>query len=351
METCTIHEIGEERWDSVAGSVLSMTYRWLCLLETCWHPYEPRYLLLEDDRGAYAVIVANTVETFKNRGVMSWLYRCLNLVFNTPYTSRCAVMVRPGISLESVMPELVSAMERLCRKEKRLFMTISNVSTSDVPVWKQAGFLETAQSGVNILDLPATYDLYLTSLRPKDRAELRRIRKRAKEFNIHFEAGSLTKDGEQIYPLIKEVFMNHAVSRESMPFTLQFLSKMACEIPEQQILIIKGFVGSKLSGVYLCLLNDSTLWWLMAGLNYEIARPSYLYFLLMDEMVHWGIEHKVQQIYGGLSNNREKQRHGFHLEQRWFCYRASVHPLNQMFAVALPLAWQWTRHPMKVDRN
>jgi predicted N-acyltransferase len=349
IEARTIYEIDEKHWDSVTGSAFSMTYRWLCLLETCWQPYEPRYLLLEDNRGAYAVVVSNTVEIFKNRGAMSWLYRHLNLVFNTPCTSRCAVMVRPDISLESAMPELVPAMERLCRKEKRLLMTVSNVNTSDLPAWKRAGFLETAQSSVNVLDLPATYEHYLASLRPKNRAELRRIRKRAKEFDIHFEVGSLTKDGEQIYPLIKEVFMNHAVSRESMPFTLQFLSKMACEIPEQQILIIKGFVGSKLSGVYLCLLNASTLWWLMAGLKHEIARPNYIYFLLMDEMIHWGIEHNVQQIYGGLTNNREKQRHGFRLEERWFCYRTSVRPLDQILALALPLARQLTQYPMKVD--
>jgi predicted N-acyltransferase len=348
IETRTIREMDEKRWDSVTGNTFWMTHRWLRLLETCWHPYDPRYLILENDQGAYVAIAANTAETFQNRGVMKWLYRHLNLVFSVPGSTRSGVMARPDISLESVMPELVVMMEQLCRKEKRLLMTISNVSTSDVPTWQQAGFLATAQEGVNVLDLPATYDLYLASLRPKDRSELRRIHKRAEDLDVHFEVGSLAEDGEQIYPLIKDVYMNHGV--EVMHFAPQFFSEMEREIPQQQILIIKGFVGNKLSGVYWCLLDGSTLWWQLAGLDYEIARPSYLYFLLMDEMVRWSIEHKVQRIYGGLTNDREKQRHGFHLEERWFCYRTSVRPLNQILALAMPLARQLTQRPMKAGR-
>jgi predicted N-acyltransferase len=195
---------------------------------------------------------------------------------------------------------------------------------------------------VNVLDLPATYDLYLASLSPKNRSELRRVRKRAAEFDVHFEVGPLANDSEQIFALLQEVFAKHGTAPQAMPFTSQFFAGLEREMPAD-VQFIRGYVGTTLAGVSLCLLNGPTLWWPMAGLRYEIARPTYLYFLLIDEMIRWSIEHGIQKIYGGKTAEREKQRHGFHLEERWLCYHASLRPLNQALAFALPLAQRLLR--------
>jgi hypothetical protein len=97
---------------------------------------------------------------------------------------------------------------------------------------------------------------------------------------------------------------------------------------------------------------------LMIGLHYEIARPSFLYFLLQDEAIQWSIQHGLRRLYVGRTNEREKQKHGFYLEERWLCYRARVRPLNRVLAAALPLI-QRLSHPvggstalrMKADKD
>jgi len=337
MENRTIQNLDEKRWDSVNGNILTLTHRWLRLLETGWRRFEPRYMLLENDQGAYASIIVNAIETFKNRGVMEWIYRHFILVFGTPCTTTSSIQTRPGVPLVSVMPEIVETMEKVSRKEKRPLMAVSNVNASELSAWQQAGFLATRQMAMNILDLPSTYELYLAQLRPKDRAELRRIHKRGGELDVHFEIGSLAEDGEKIFPLLKEVYSNHVVG--DMPFSLKFFDGLEREFP-QQTLVLKGFVGSKLSGAFLCIFDGSMLWWFVAGLDYETARPSYMYFLLIDEMVRWSIQHGIPRIFGGLTNDHEKQRHGFHAEELWFCYRASIRPLNQLLSMALPFARQ-----------
>jgi predicted N-acyltransferase len=342
-ETRSIREMDEQRWDSVTGDVLSMTHRWLRVMETCWRSYGPRYLLLEDQQGPCIAVIANTVAAFENLGPLGWFYQQLSLAVSPPFSSMCGVMTRPGTSLESVMPYLEPVLSRLCRQEKRLLLTIDNLATSDLLSWQKAGFLTSPQQGLNILDLPSTYDLYLKSLYPKDRSELRRIRKRVAEFDIHFEVGPLANDGEQIYALLCEVFATHGTSPDAMPFTPQFFTGLEREMPGN-VLFIRGYVGETLAGVSLCLLNGSTLWWPMAGLRYEIARPTYLYFLLMDEMIQWSIEHGIKKIFGGKTAEREKQRHGFHLEERWLCYRASIRPLNWAFSIALPIVKRLMRH-------
>jgi len=234
-------------------------------------------------------------------------------------------------------------LSQLCRREKRLLLTIDNIVSSDLPAWRQKGFMAFQQQGLNILDLPSTYDLYLDTLRPKDRSELRRIRKRGMELDVHFEIGPLANDGEQIYALFCEVFANHGTSPQAMSFNPDFFTGLEREMPGD-VQFLRGYVGKNLAGVSLCLLNGSTLWWPMAGLHHEIARPSYLYFLLIDEMIRWGIEHGVKKIFGGKTAGREKQRHGFHLEERWFCYRSNFRPLNPVLAFGFPLAQRLLRH-------
>jgi predicted N-acyltransferase len=335
-ETHSIREIEEGRWDSVVGDSLSMSHRWLRVMEAYWHSYGSRYLLMEDEKGPCAAVVANTAIASGDLGLLGWFYQRLSLAISPPFSSMCGVMIRPGTSIESVIPHLDPVLSQLCRREKRLLLTIDNIVPSDLPVWRQKGFMAFQQQGLNILDLPSTYDLYLDALRPKDRSELRRIRKRAMEFDVHFEVGPLANDGEQIYALFCEVFANHGTSLRAMPFNLHFFTGLECEMPGD-VQFIRGYVGKTLAGVFLCLLNGSTLWWPMAGLHHETARPSYLYFLLIDEMIRWGIEHGIKKIFGGKTADREKQRHGFHLEERWFCYRANSRLINQGLALSVPL--------------
>jgi predicted N-acyltransferase len=339
IETDSIRDIDAAQWDTVTGDLLSMTHRWLCVTETHWNFYRPHYILLEDAQGPCVAIVADVYVSFKDLGLLGWLRQGLSLAVRPPLSSFCGVMVRPDRSLDVVMSDLEPVLGQLCRQEKRLLITVSNVGASDLSRWQQAGFLASPQPKVSSLDVPETYEQYLASLRAKDRNELRRAHRRGEKFELRFETAPLADDGEQIFALLCEVFARHDTPREAVPFTPQFLAAMQ-EALAEDMFFVRGYAGEKLVGVSLCLQNGTSLWVPTIGLHYEIARPSYLYFLLIDETIRWAIDHGIQSFSFGKTNERVKQRHGFHLEERWLCYRARLGPLNRILSSILP----WVQH-------
>lgn len=339
----SIREIDEARWDSVTADSLHMTHRWLRATETSWRFYQPYYLLLENEDGPCAAVLANTSTAFQKQfGWLGWLYNRFNLIIRPPFSSSCSVVVRPGVALDTVMPELNAAFNHLSRQEKRLLVTVGNVSAVDVMSWQKAGFQATPIAGVNTINLPATYEDYLAPLHKSKRQELRRIRKRAAQFDIRLEIGTLGNDSEEVLALLYEVYARHGVSQEDMPFASQFLDALAKEMPGE-LLLIRGYAGDKLVGVSVNGLNGSRVIGLMMGLYYEIARPSLLYFVLIDELIRWSIQQGFQQLSIGRTNEREKQKHGFHVEERWVCHRAHVQPLNWATKIASQLAQRTLR--------
>lgn len=336
IETTTISDIDAAKWDSVTGDVLSMTHRWLHVMETQWNAYQPQYYLLEDAQGPCVAIVADVFASVKELGITGWLRQRLSLAVRPPLSSFCGVMVRPNSCLEVVMPALEPVLTQLCKQQKRLLITVSNVGTSDLAGWRQAGFLAAPQAKVSSLAMPETYEQYLASLRAKDRNELRRARRRGEKFGLRFAAGPLADDGEQIFALFCEVFAKYGTPQEAVPFTSQFLAGMQKKLADDMF-FVRGYAGDQLAGVSLCFRNGPSLWVPTIGLNYEIARPSYLYFLLIDETIRWAIGNGIEHFSFGKTNERVKQRHGFQLEERWLCYRARLGVLNRAFSWVLPL--------------
>jgi hypothetical protein len=97
IEARSIQKIDEERWDSVTGGVLSMSHRWLRVVETHWRSHGSRYLLMEDQQGPCVAIAAKTAVDSDGMGLLGWLYHRLSLAVSLPFSSMCGVMVRPRI--------------------------------------------------------------------------------------------------------------------------------------------------------------------------------------------------------------------------------------------------------------
>ncbi len=324
-----IHELDESQWDRVAGDCLVMSHRWQRVLEAGWRPHRPAYVLLRDDHGPLAIASTNLSQSFGRQGWLGRLLQRLTLTVSAPLsTAHCGVATRPDASLATVLPHLKRTLSRLCRREKRLLLGVSNVSTTDLPTWRAHRFLASARPGVSVLRLPSDYDRYFAGLSRKGRQELRRARRRGAKFHVSFEHGPLTKQDERWYPLLREVFVRHGTLADEMPFTAEFLAILARELPGQ-VVAFRGFVDGKAAGLLLGLVGRRTLWVPLAGLRYELARPSYLYFVLTDEMVSWSIQHGLKRIYGGIGNARQKKRHGFHIRKRWFCYQLYPSLLHQ----------------------
>ncbi len=92
----SIHDLDEERWDSLAGVELTMSHRWHRVMEASRVGYCPRYLLAEDERGPLVGIVADANQSSGRSRRLDMLVRRLTLVVGAPFSSRhSGIVMRP----------------------------------------------------------------------------------------------------------------------------------------------------------------------------------------------------------------------------------------------------------------
>ncbi|MGH2352620.1 MAG: GNAT family N-acetyltransferase, partial [Chloroflexota bacterium] len=337
------------QWDAIAGTDIGLSHRWQRVMEAGRRDYRPLYVLVEDDRGPLAAIVANRADRFGRRGWRETLLRRLTLVVSAPFSARQGgVALRRGVVLENALPELERIFDAICLREGRLVVGVGNISDADLPAWHGQGYAASAQAPDMVLDLPVdTYDAYVAGLPKKDRSELRRVRRRGEEMGVTFALGSPGDQPEQLHALLGEVFTRHGATADTMPFTAELFPALEREMGAQAIVFL-GYVNGRLAGFFLCLKQGETLLWPAAGLRYELAHPSGLYFLLIDEAVRWAIANGYRLIHGGMTNEQQKGRHGFRPRARWFCYRASPHVLNRSLRLAAGPAWRLLGRPAEI---
>ncbi len=335
----SVDAIDTEAWDRLADDCLVMHTSWLRLIEKVWRDQQRCYIMLYDAAGCAAIITGSLNATFSRVGVREKILKRSSVVLSAPYSSNNpGILLRSDVSFERILPYFQRAMAELCWRKQRLVYAISNVPDSDIEPLRRYGFSMSEQPVFSILHLRPgiTYDEYLAELPSKDRAEIRRIRRRAVENEITFDHGPLRPgESEELYPLLLQVYARHGHTEETMPFGPDMLAGWDREQPGH-LFIFRGYVKGKLEGILCCTRQGDTVWWPMAGLNYAVSRQTYLYFVLMDEMIRWYIDQHVTTIYGGLTNEKEKSGHGFQQETRWFCYRAHPAPLNSLFQMLQP---------------
>ncbi len=333
----SIHELDEARWDAIASDEIAMTHRWQRVMEAGWRDYHPRYLFLEDAQGPLATAVAEAGRSFWRGGWSGRLLKRFTLALTAPFSSlNCGIMARPGVELAAVLPHLDAALSGICRRERRLLLTVLNVPGGDVATWQARHFLALRREPAAVLALPADYEQYLQTLSAKERSRLRRMRRRGNEWQVTFQHGPPDGDGEKVYPLFRQVFLQHAPPNSEVPFGAEFFDILEREMPGE-VFFFRGYVRGELAGVLLGIRAGQTLWGPLVGLRYELTRPSYLYFLLFDEIIRWCLERGLQHVQSGLTIAREKQAQGFSLHERWFCYRAHPQLLNVALRGAVSL--------------
>jgi predicted N-acyltransferase len=321
----SIRDLDEERWDALAGAEVTMTHRWQRVMEASRVAYRPRYLLAEDYRGPLVGIVADTNQSFGGSRWRDLLLRRLTLIVSAPFSSRhCGIIRRPDASMDCV--------DRLLRdlswRQRRPLLGVANVNAADLPAWSERRFHARSQPPSMVLDLDtASYERYLERLPGRDRHELRRARRRASEADVTVRQAALDGYTMDLYPLLAEVSRRH----QSVVFSPELFPALARELAEQ-VLVLSATVRGQTAGFFLCLRQGRSLLAILAGLRYALAYPSSLYFVLLDELVRWSLEHDIQRIHAGLSNEIQKQRHGFRPHARWLCVRAYPDFVNRLIA-------------------
>jgi predicted N-acyltransferase len=321
----SICDLDEERWDALAGEEVTMTHRWHRVMEASRVAYRPRYLLAEDNRGPLVGIVADTNQSFAGPRWRDLLLRRLTLIVSAPYSSRHrGIIVRPDASMACVD----GLLRNLSRRERRPLLGVANIDVAELPAWSRRRFHARPQPPSMVLDLDVpSYEHYLQRLAGRDRHELRRARRRASEADVTVRQESLDGCAIELYPLLAEVSSRH----QSAVFSPELFPTLARELAGQ-VLVLSAAVRGQTAGFFLCLRQGHSLLAILAGLRYALAYPSSLYFVLLDELVRWSLEQGIQRIHAGLSNEVQKQRHGFRAHARWLCVRAHPDPLNWLGA-------------------
>jgi predicted N-acyltransferase len=332
----SIHQLDPERWDAVADGEIAMSHRWQRAMEVSFRVTRPRYVLLEDERGPLATAVVNLAGVFGREGWREALLRRLTVSVGATFSARhCGVALRPGADVVAALRQVNSALAGLCRRETRPLIGVSNVVERDLPIWRSHGYVAARQRDHMVLDLPVrSYDQYLERLPRKDRAELRRVRRKGEEFGVELSLEPLADQGERLFPLMAEIFARHGTPESALPITPAIFGAIARELPGEAF-VLSGRIGGQLAGFGLGIRQRDEMLWPAAGLRYELARPSCLYFVLLDELIRWSIDQGLRRIYGGMTNERQKAGHGFQPHARWFCVRAHPGPLNRALGLAL----------------
>jgi predicted N-acyltransferase len=319
----SIHQVDQAAWDSLAQDQVVMSHRWQRVMEDTRSAYRPRYVLAEDADGPLLGIVANTREAFGRTGWREAALRRLSVVVSAPFSSQHSGWIaRRGTTVSDILPLLERGLGQLCWREQRLVAGVANVGPSDVDHWRTAGFITRRQPVSMKLDLPtSSYEQYLTGLNSRDLKELRRARRRAAELNVTFTHAPLRAADRHLFPMFAEVCARHAGPAADTPFSPALFSCLERELPGE-VMVFSGAVDGQPAGYFLCLVQGQTLLATLTGLRYELAQPSSMYFLLLDEMIRWSLRHGIASIHAGLTNEQQKRRHGFRPRARWFCFRA-----------------------------
>ncbi|MGH2370888.1 MAG: GNAT family N-acetyltransferase, partial [Chloroflexota bacterium] len=285
------------------------------------------------------------------RGWPGSLLGRLTSVLTAPLSAgHCRVALRRGVALEDALPYIEKALAGLAWQEGRLLLAINNVGEAALPEWRAQGYLAVPRPPDMVLDLAGqaggradgsgqqpTYEQYLERLPARHRHELRRVRRRGDALGVRITQEAPGSRGEQLCPLLGEVFARHGAAPDATPFTPALFDALEQEMPGEAVVFV-GSVGEELAGFGLGLVQNDTLVWPLLGMRYDLAYPSGLYFLLIDEGIRWGIRHGVRRIHAGVTNEAQKQRHGFHARPRWVCLRARPRALQVLLAAGLRLA-------------
>jgi predicted N-acyltransferase len=234
-----------------------------------------------------------------------------------------------------VLPHLEAVVADLCWRETRPLVGVSNVAERDLPLWRAHGYLAARQHDHMVLDVDGlSYDQYVERLPIEDRRELRRVWRKGAAAGADLSVEPLAGQGDQLYPLMAETFARHGTPASAIPLASGLFAAIEREMPGDAV-VVAGRIGGQLAGFFLGIRQGDALLLPLAGLRYELAHPSCLYFVLIDHLIRWSIDQGLRRIYGGMSNERQKARHGFRPQSHWFCIRAHPGFLNRAVGLAL----------------
>ncbi len=336
----TIQNVPTDAWNAMSPGHPFVQSRWLLLLEYILADYEPRYILAWQGDRLIAGAVCHLQRKFhlsiylKNkilRTPVSWLLRAY-----PPLTCTIPVFTFPGIIINSDIEQsdgvsiLREAVRAVARQERSLFIGYNDLDPGTGDILSMADDMsQVSLPPESLLDIEwDTYEAYQAALPKKKRAEIRRVRNRAREHGVTVKAGELENcDEKRIERLIRNVAERHGNRYLYKPNLFQNALKVL-EPDDYRLLMVCHH--DEIIGNVLLLCSQGVMLVKWIGLDYPRTEPTLAYHYLMTETVYHAIEMKVKRLVLGVTTYTLKKKMGAVLEPRFAAIQFRQKPFNAL---------------------
>ncbi len=337
----SIEDVPQAAWDELSvGHPFAQTC-WLRLLELTLADYEPRYVMVWQGDKLVAGAVCHLQRKFhlsiylKSKILAAPASRFLHLF--PPLTCTLPIFNFPGVLLDASLEKsegmalLHEAIYGVARQERSVFTGYSDLDPeTGKQVLAPGSLIEMSLPPDSLLAIEwDSYEAYEAFLPKKKRAEIRRVRNRAREYGVTVKADRLRPDYEaRIEQLIGSVAERHGNRYLYKPNLVH--NALQVLKPDDYRFVMVCHQDDIIGHVLLMCSNGvMVVKWI--GLDYPRTEPTLAYHYLMTETVYHAIEMNVQQLALGVTTYTLKKKMGAVLEPRLAAIQLRPKPINSMF--------------------
>ncbi|MDT8333548.1 GNAT family N-acetyltransferase [Roseomonas gilardii] len=269
------------------------------------------------------------------------------LAVGSPFTERCHLALRPGLTAEreaAALRALLRALETEARAARAPLLAFKDLDAGDAarlePVLEPAGFRRIASLPVAVLDLGVRagmggMEAYLASLSAGTRKDLRRKLRGAGAVRIEHREhpGELAAAIEGLYESTRQQSGVHYGSFEELP--RDYFRAVAEALPGR-VRFVLYWVGGELAAFNLLLLEQDRVIDKFLGMAYPLARQHNLYAVSWAENVRFALETGRHLLQSGQTAYASKLRFGSRLEPSAIFVRHRNPVLNRALRLAAP---------------
>ena len=338
-QATSIDEIGDARWDALAGEEIFGNSAWLRTLETAQRlPRTPYYWWIEDEQGPAAAVAARLRPPgppawnidWGRYGALAYAIRPLRHLFERRATLVCGgqmapaqpILARPGLSAETYREmgkHLLTAIESRCRSEgwNLIFRGIVEPDEHLRQIFSGRPYLEGAEWPATVLDIRwDSWPAYLRELKQTHPATEKGARYQVNRGRTSGVTIEEFDDPSALEADLHRILADHHYRKNLDPFYMgpNFLSVLKRNLGDRAVILVARQNG-RLLGLAIHLRNRTAVHLKFVGMAADAMRTrEAVYFnTTYNEVIRRACEGGFQQLYLGILTYTPKCRRGARL--------------------------------------
>ncbi len=246
----------------------------------------------------------------------------------SPMTEECPIGIDPYLDSAAradALQALIRAMEMHANAQGIKILAFKDVTDSDA-LWSNGalnakGFARMASLPVATLALPHdSFEGYLQSLPGKQRTDIRRKLKAAKDIEIEYRE-NVEDIYDEILALYRATRANRKASYEAFDEAPEdyFRQVMAKSGGKARVMLCR--LGGRLVSFNFFLVEKDKVIGKFVGMDYEVARANNLYFFNWMTIVRFCIDNGIPFLQTGQTTYTVKVRLGCQLKRSWIYFK------------------------------